>query len=86
MKKLFSIIFIALVYNQSFAYNILQVVVETEEVPPIPNAEGEVVAYGGGIGIMEPNSTPINFIVPFLLISAIFIMFYIFKKKRIKSV
>jgi hypothetical protein len=85
MKKLFSIIFIALVYSQSFAYNILQVVVETEEVPPIPNLEGNVETYGGGIGTM-PDSTPINFIVPFLLISAIFIMFYIFKKKRIKSI
>jgi hypothetical protein len=84
MKKLFSIIFIALVYSQSFAYNILQVVVETEEIPPIPDPEGDVVTYGGGIGV--PDSTPINFIVPFLLISAIFIMFYIFKKKGIKSI
>ncbi|MXO31720.1 MULTISPECIES: hypothetical protein [Apibacter] len=82
MKKLFSIIFIVIIYNFTYAYNLLQVVVETNEVPPVP--EGEVQAY---IGIGEPHTTtPINFIVPFLLISAILLIFYIFKKKRIKSI
>ena len=83
MKKLFSIILIVLVYSHSFAYNMLQVVVETEEVPPIPSAEGDSVAYGIGI---PGKTTPINFIVPFLFISAIFLILYIYKKRRIKSI
>ncbi len=77
MKKLFSIILMVLVYSHSFAYNLLQ-----ETPPPPPDGEGTITPQGvpGELG------TPINFIIPFLCISAICLTIYFIRKNKVRAI
>lgn len=84
MKKLFSIILIVLLYSQSFAYNLL------EDIPPPPppvdgGGDGTFTPAGGVPGVPDPT-TPINFIIPFLCISAICLAVYFIRKNKVKTV
>ncbi|MDR2122116.1 MAG: hypothetical protein LBP34_03230 [Flavobacteriaceae bacterium] len=88
MRKILVIAFTVLFYIQSFAYTTLQVIVEENStfLPPPPPEEG-----AGFTPFIDPGESyytrvPIDFITPFLLISAMFLAFYIVKKNKVKTI
>ncbi len=82
MKKLFAVIFLMLIYTQSFAFNILQTTIETQDAPPAPG----ISPFGAGDPGTPEDQTPINFIVPFLIISVIALSVYIVRKNKTKTI
>lgn len=87
MKKILTPAIIIFAYIHSFAYSILQTTTNTvtmgSEAPPEPT----ITPYGGGVGEPEPvkPGTPIDFIVPLLIITAIILMIYfVYKNKKNK--
>lgn len=88
MKKIFAIIFIILLHTYSFSYTPLQIVIENENIvaPPPPSEEGTVAITPFDVGQGNEKNTPIDFIVPFLLITVLLLVFFILKNKREKLV
>lgn len=90
MKVILSSAFIIFTYVQSFANSILQIsnnISIGEDGPPPPgNIDGNTSTFGVEPG--EPDlSTPINFIVPFLLISVLILtVYFIHRKNKLKNI
>lgn len=86
MRKIFALIFIVLLHINSFAYTPLQVVIESQEIsaPPTPD---EVVGISPfNVGEQDMDNTPIDFLVPFLLLTVLVLMIYIVKYRKQKLV
>lgn len=89
MKVILSSAFIIFTYVQSFANSILQIsnnISIGEDGPPPPGNIGNTSTFSGEVG--EPDlSTPINFIVPFLLISVLILtVYFIHRKNKLKNI
>lgn len=75
MKKILSVLVLFFVYAQSFAITLLQ------EAPPPPNTTYS--RSSGSSGPTDPTDTPINFIVPFLMVSAVLLIVAIVRKQQL---
>lgn len=93
MKKILTPAIFIFCYMHSFAYSILQTTINNDvpmgnDAPPEP----PIAPFGGGVGEPETpdEGTPIDFIVPLLLISAIILMVYFVyrnkKKNKLRSI
>lgn len=92
MKVILSSAFIIFTYVQSFANSILQIsnnISIGEDGPPPPGNIGNTSTFSGETGEPDFNSptSPINFIVPFLLISALILtVYFIHRKNKLKNI
>lgn len=90
MKVILSSAFIIFTYVQSFAYSIIQIsnnISIGEEAPPTPNID-EVAPYSPVVP--QPSkipTSPIDSIVPFLLVCALILtVYFIHKKNKLKNI
>ncbi|TWP23994.1 hypothetical protein ETU10_04750 [Apibacter muscae] len=86
MRKIFALIFIVLLHVNSFAYTPLQIVIENSEIsaPPTPNEAVGISPFD--VGQQDYDNTPIDFVVPFLLLTVVALMIYIVKYRKQKLV
>lgn len=91
MKVILSSAFIIFTYVQSFAYSIIQIsnnISIGEEAPPTPNID-EVAPYSPVVPPQPPKipTSPIDSIVPFLLVCALILtVYFIHKKNKLKNI
>lgn len=92
MKVILSSAFIIFTYVQSFAYSIIQIsnnISIGEEAPPTPNID-EVAPYSPVVPPQPPKKipgSPIDIIIPFLLISVfILTVYFIRRKNKLKNI